>query len=251
MAKIRAGIELRSRNCSIVRLKTLLSTKPSVSRMRMPRTRVAADVPEIRLSSQYSSSATMAISRMALMPNRAANESHTLCSSASMRSIGAAKSMCLPSVQSQQPQQQRFLRVQPVLGLIVNNRGRPIHHSVGYFMVAMCRKAVHGDDVRASVREQLSVQLVGTEGRRPRIGFTFLTHAVPGVGVHGVGVADRFSGIAEQLETATRHPSLGLLHDLRIGLVTVRAGEAQIDPERGRRKREGMSDVIAVADVRQ
>ena len=45
ITKISAGIEVRSRNCSMVRLKTLLSTKPSVSRIRMPRTSVAAEVP--------------------------------------------------------------------------------------------------------------------------------------------------------------------------------------------------------------
>ena len=77
----------------MVRLKTLLSTKPSVSRIRMPRTSVAADVPEIRLSSQYSRTVTMAMSRIALTPKLPGNESQTLCSSATVRSIGAAKSM--------------------------------------------------------------------------------------------------------------------------------------------------------------
>ena len=93
MAKMRAGIELRSKNCNIVRLKTLLRTKASVSRIRMPRTRVAAEVPEIRLSSQYRTRATIAISRTALTPKRLATEIQVLCSSASTRSINAARSI--------------------------------------------------------------------------------------------------------------------------------------------------------------
>ena len=93
MAKISAGIELRSKNWSMVRLKTLLSTKPRVSKIKMPRTSVAAEVPAMRLSSQYSTTATMAMSRMALTPNRLATAIHVPCNSTSRRSASAVKSI--------------------------------------------------------------------------------------------------------------------------------------------------------------
>ena len=38
------------------------------------------------------------------------------------------------------------------------------------------------------------------ENRRACLGFAFLAHAVPGIGVYGVGVAHRLFGVAKQLD---------------------------------------------------
>src|SRR5579859_6993109 len=179
MAKISAGIELRSKNCIMVRLKTLLRTKPSVSKMRMPRTSVAADVPEIRLNSQYRTRATIAMSSTALTPNRLATEIHVLCSSASTRSVTAAKSIC-SSVLAQQPQQQRFLRVQAIFSLVVDDRRMPVHDVVGNLLAAMGGQAMHGHRAWRGVRHQLGVDLVTAKDRRADIGLALLAHAVPG-----------------------------------------------------------------------
>src|ERR1017187_9732124 len=37
---------------------------------------------------------------------------------------------------AQQHQQQRFLRVQPVLGLVENDRARRLHHAIAHFLAA-------------------------------------------------------------------------------------------------------------------
>ena len=57
-----------------------------------------------------------------------------------------------PSRACPAPQQQRLLRVEPVLGLVPHRRLRPVDHRVGHFLAAMRGQAVEEDRARRGAR---------------------------------------------------------------------------------------------------
>src|ERR1700733_6100915 len=91
----------------------------------------------------------------------------------------------------QQQRQNGFLHVQTVLRLVEDDRALRVDHPVGDLLAAMRRQAVHDNRLRRRLSQQFIVDLVGRENPRPLTGFLFLAHAGPGIGIDGIGPADR------------------------------------------------------------
>src|ERR687891_1795074 len=67
---------------------------------------------------------------------------------------------------AEEPEQQRLLRVQTVLGLIPHGRMRTVDHLGGDLLAAMRGKAVQHGNVRSSQRHLLGVELIRLEHQR-------------------------------------------------------------------------------------
>ena len=81
--------------------------------------------------------------------------------------------------------------MQPVLGLIEDDRVGGVHHVVGDFVAAVRGKAVHEQRVRAGGGHQRFVDLDTARKMRARVvGLVLLAHRRPHVGVDRVGAGD-------------------------------------------------------------
>ena len=119
--------------------------------------------------------------------------------------------------------QQRFLRVQTVLGLIPGHRTWVVEQVEADFLAAVGRQAVHKQHVAGGQVEQFAGHLVGREQLEALGGFFFLTHGGPHVGAHQVGAGHGFARVADDLYTLTgqgqeagdalvRHPGVDHIH---------------------------------------
>ena len=103
---------------------------------------------------------------------------------------------------AEQHQQQSFLRVHTVFGLVENDGLRPVEDGVRYFGVAVRGEAVHEDGVLLGVGHQGFVDLVGLEDRGALGGFVLEAHAGADVGVDGVGTGDGLDGVLHEGDAA-------------------------------------------------
>src|SRR3989338_3752467 len=103
---------------------------------------------------------------------------------------------------SHEQQQDGFLHVQAVFGLLEDERGGRVHHRVGHLLAPMGRQAVEEDGVRRRLRHQFRVHLVGREDFFPRGRLGLLPHAGPDVGVDRVSPAHRLLPVVGELDPA-------------------------------------------------
>src|SRR6059036_3563199 len=81
------------------------------------------------------------------------------------------------SRRAEQPDHDRLLDMEAILGLVEDDRLRSVDHSVGDLLATMRRKAVHDEYPRARVRHESLVHLIGPEGLATGLGFGLLPHA--------------------------------------------------------------------------
>ena len=98
---------------------------------------------------------------------------------------------------AEEHQEEGFLGVHAVFGLVEDDGLGAVEHGVGDFGVAVGGKAVHEDGVGLRVGHQRFVDLVGLEDGGALGGFVLEAHGGADVGVDGVGSGDGFDGIVE------------------------------------------------------
>src|SRR3984957_20865958 len=96
---------------------------------------------------------------------------------------------------AQQPNQYSFLNVQAVFGLIKDHRVNRIHYLIGNFLSAMRRQAVHESCVWLSQLHERGIYLVWSKNSCTFLGFVFLSHTRPGIGINGIRPSDGFSRV--------------------------------------------------------
>ena len=104
---------------------------------------------------------------------------------------------------AEEHEQDGFLGVHAVFGLIEDDGLRAVEDGVGDFGVAMRGEAVHEDGVGLSVCHEGFVDLIGLEDWGAFGSFVLEAHAGADVGVDGVGSGDCLDGIVEEGDAAT------------------------------------------------
>ena len=99
--------------------------------------------------------------------------------------------------QTEAPEQDRLLRVQPVLRLVPNQRLRAIEHRIGRLFAAMCGQAMEEFGIGLRTRHQAFIDLIGHH-RRNLVVRVVLPHRHPGIGNDNVGTRNCLCGIARQ-----------------------------------------------------
>ena len=126
--------------------------------------------------------------------------------------------------------QNRFLHVQAVFRLIVNDRTRRVDDAFRDFQATMGGQAVHENGIWSSLCEKSFIHLIAGKGSFARSGFVFLSHASPHIRVNSLRACYRFLGRVENFDFATRFTrhSLCFGDDGRIRLVTGGRGDANV-----------------------
>ena len=96
-------------------------------------------------------------------------------------------------------QQERLVHVQPVLGLVENDRLRSIRHLGRHFLVPVHRQAVHEDRLRVGFGHQTGVTLYGASATARAAPSSWPMTDVD-IGVDGVGTLDRRSGVVGDVD---------------------------------------------------
>src|SRR6266850_7064011 len=102
----------------------------------------------------------------------------------------ASRSLTLPHESCEQC----FLDVEPILGLVPNPRLWPIYYFGRHLFPPVCRETMQEDRLGRRELHQVGVDRVALERVAPSLGFPFLTHGGPDVGVHDVRALDGFFG---------------------------------------------------------
>src|SRR6266516_7842378 len=95
----------------------------------------------------------------------------------STSSLVLAMAASRASGEVEQEQQERLLRVEPVLGLIPHHRMRSVDHLGGDLLAAVRGQAVHDDHAVAGDLDELLVELVALEHKRALVGLGLPSHA--------------------------------------------------------------------------
>src|SRR5690242_15079666 len=101
---------------------------------------------------------------------------------------------------AEQHQQNGFLYVQAILGLIENDRAGRIDHRTAHLFSAMRRQTMHEQSVGRGMVEQLLIHLIWAEDILALRSFALLAHAGPHVGVDGVGPRHRLVNVGQYLD---------------------------------------------------
>ena len=110
---------------------------------------------------------------------------------------------------------------------------------------------MHEDGVTLGQRKQIGVDRVAGKGLGARFLFVLLAHACPCISIYNIGIFhNRFRIICEHEFTAVFcSDALGVGHDLRIRLVSVRRSDADVEAALEHADRQRMGHVVAVANV--
>jgi len=147
--------------------------------------------------------------------------------------------------------EQALFGVQPVLGLVEDDRVRPVHHRVGHLDAARGGEAVHEFHMRGRAGEQGFVDLIVRHERRLAIGnLAFLSDPPPEVGVDEIGIAHRGRHIVGDGERPAARFGIGAGDRLpRFGsLIAPRRGVGEVHPHLGANHHQRRADVGRVAD---
>ena len=104
---------------------------------------------------------------------------------------------------TEEHQQECFLSVHTVFGLVEDDGLRAVEHRVRYFGIAMGRQAVHEDCIGLSVCHQRFIDLIRLEDWCTLRGFMFEAHAGTDIGVDRVRTCDGLDRIVQQGNAAT------------------------------------------------
>src|SRR5438477_12165849 len=112
-------------------------------------------------------------------------------------------------------------------------------------------QAMHKDRVRCSLGKELVVYLVSAEDLLARGRLALLAHARPYVGVDGVSAHRGLLDVGEKLDCCTGCGSdfLGLLHDLRLGAITLGSSNPDRAPQTGCCQQQRVRYVVSVANI--
>ena len=148
-----------------------------------------------------------------------------------------------------QRQQQRFLAVQAVLGLI-EHHGRRRFEDLGCdFFVAMGRQAMEKCGMVCRDAHQLRRHLIPGERVHPLGAFCFLSHRCPDIGVDGISTTDGFDRISEDWIFAPCCATRIACSMIAAGqLVSFRRRDVKGRAQHDRALREGRRNVVTVAD---
>jgi hypothetical protein len=102
----------------------------------------------------------------------------------------------------QQRQKKRFLHVKAIFSLIESDALGRFHHLIRHFLAALGWQAVHKESVGAGFCQQSGVHLIRGEELFAFIGFRFLTHTGPNIGIDGVGGFYGLDGIMQDLNAS-------------------------------------------------
>jgi len=135
--------------------------------------------------------------------------------------------------------------VEPVLGLVEDDRARIVEHGLLNLLARVRRQAVHEEGVGLGGCEQAGRDGVRAHPLGPGAGLALLPHARPDVRVDDVGARDRPHGVGRELEVG--RPALGcqLRPDVRLGLEPLRARERDSHAEQARPEDPGVRHVEA------
>ncbi len=108
--------------------------------------------------------------------------------------------------------------MQAVFRLVEHDGARRINHLIGDFQAAVSGEAVEEHGARLGVGHQIGVDLVRRKNGGARLGFAFLPHAGPDIGIDGLRAGNGFFGRAEQvnLRANTRRGAARLFYDFGI-----------------------------------
>src|SRR6266581_2150850 len=143
----------------------------------------------------------------------------------------------------------RLLGVQPVFGLVEDDRLRSVDDGVGDLFAPVRGQAVHEDRGPVGEAQERRTHLIAAEGLEPPFALLFLSHADPHVRVNDVRARDRGAGVRRYLEAAAEPTRRRL--DSRVGLVARRARDHHRGAEQRTQEQERVARVVAVADPRQ
>src|SRR5689334_20418528 len=91
---------------------------------------------------------------------------------------------------AEEHQQNGFLHMQAILGLIEDHGPRRVDYVISNFFAAMRRQAMHKQRMRRGSSEQLIVDLISAEYLLALCGFALLSHAGPDIGVNCIRSSD-------------------------------------------------------------
>jgi hypothetical protein len=152
---------------------------------------------------------------------------------------------------AEEHEEQGFLGVHAVFGLVEDYGLGAVEDLVGDFGVAVGGEAVHEDGVWLGVEHEGFVDLVGFEDGGALGGLVLEAHAGADVGIDGVGSGDGFDGIVHEGDAAAGGfgDLDGLVDDLEFGGEAFGCGDGAVCAELCGGEDEGVADVVAVADV--
>src|SRR5581483_4035747 len=152
---------------------------------------------------------------------------------------------------AEEHQQNGFLNMQAILGLIEDHGPRRVDYVISNFFAAMRRQTMHEQRVRCCRGEQLLVDLISTENLLALRGFALLSHAGPHIRVNCIRSSDGLLDVGKDLNSraGSRGDRLRLLNDFQIWAVAFRRGYTNRAAEACRGEQQGMRDVVSVADV--
>ena len=141
--------------------------------------------------------------------------------------------------------------VHAVFGFVKDHAALVLEHILGHLIAAISRQAVHEDGVILGQRKQIGVDRVAGKGLGARFLFVLLAHACPCISIYNIGIFhNRFRIICEHEFTAVFcSDALGVGHDLRIRLVSVRRSDTDVEAALEHADRQRMGHVVAVANV--
>src|SRR5712664_688151 len=102
---------------------------------------------------------------------------------------------------AEQLEDHRLLGVQPVFGLVEDDRLRSVDDGVGDLFAPVRGQAVHEDRGRVGEAEERRTHLIAAEGLEPPVALLFLPHADPHVRVNDVRAARGGARVLGDLET--------------------------------------------------
>ena len=152
---------------------------------------------------------------------------------------------------AQQGEEDGFLGVEAVFGLLEDYGLGAVEDGIGDFGVAVGGQAVHEDGVRLGVGHEGFVDLVGLEDGGAAGGLVLEAHGGADVGVDGVGAGDGLDGVGVEGDAAAGllGDLDGLVGDLELGREGLGGRDRAVGAELGGGEHERVADVVAVADV--
>src|SRR4029079_3391805 len=154
----------------------------------------------------------------------------------SYRAVGSVMRSSRSCGRPDQLDEEGFLDVQAVLGLLEDQAARTVHDRRGDLLAAMGWETVHRHRTRAGRIHEGVVHAVGGKGITACLGLGLLAHRCPRVRVDDVRAGDEHIWIVTEYQvTATLlRATLGDRHDARVRAIPLRVRETHLHPERSR-----------------
>src|ERR1039458_2478197 len=149
--------------------------------------------------------------------------------------------------------QNRFLDVQAIFRLIINNGSWRVDDTFADFQAAVCRQAVQEYGIGCGLCEERLIHLKSSEGSLARSGFIFLSHAGPDVCVDGLRSCDSLFRRAQDFNFAARLAcdTLRFGDDGGIRLVAGGRRDSNVGSATRARRHQRVAHIITISHVRE